>query len=185
MWNHIYPYFPIMMRGKTNSFRRGNVAVSVNFGSSPQVPLPFTCHMVQERRPSMTDGETVGKPDEKPEKWWMAQWWMWMMVRMQGELVSTDICVFQVCEVLVTSPEQLCHWSGSWRMTEASKDVKMLDMKLNMFPKIFSEFHHLSAFLFRCSKWKSLETGDSHQISVGLHSQKHPESAGHGWPPSF
>jgi len=54
---------------------RGNVAVSANFGSSPQVALPFTCHMVQERRGverSMADGprpwanhgQTMGKPYE-------------------------------------------------------------------------------------------------------------------------
>ena len=64
---------------------RGNVAVSINFGSSPQVALPFTCHMVQERRGVersmvLDHGQTMGKPWEnhgfsiwKPEKWWV-QW---------------------------------------------------------------------------------------------------------------
>ena len=46
---------------------RGNVAVSINFGSSPQVALPFTCHMVQERRGVersmvLDHGQTMGKP---------------------------------------------------------------------------------------------------------------------------
>jgi hypothetical protein len=52
---------------------RGNVAVSINFGSSPQVALPFTCHMVQERRGVersmvLDHGQTMGKPWENHGK---------------------------------------------------------------------------------------------------------------------